>query len=139
MTDNKKNLENIKARRLGVACSSVLAIAAWICLLQEISGAFFFSFGATLLLTISLLKPSLLKIPRLLWCGVLVMRSRWPIKGLLFLGYFLIVTPISLVSKIMGRNLFSERILQAPRNYWTTPRDSYWEPKQQTNVHTMRW
>ena len=141
MKDTKKSLENIKARRLGVACSSLLAIAAWICLLQGISGAFFFSFGATLLLTISLLKPSLLKIPSLLWFGFLVMLSRWIIKGILFLGYFLIVTPIGLVNIILGRNIFSEKISHTPRNYWTTSRDrdSYWEPTQKRILNTMRW
>ena len=139
MTDTKKNLVNIQARRLGVACSILLAIAAWILLVQEISGAFFFSFSATLLLTTSLLKPSLLKVPSLLWYGFLVILSRWIVKGILFTGYFLIITPIGLVNRILSADNFPERIFHPPQNYWTTPRDSYWEPKQKTNLHPMRW
>ena len=139
MTYKKKSFNAVRARRLGVVSSIVCALAGWIFLLKDIPGAFFFSFFAVLLLTVGLLKPSLLKIPSLLWHNFVVIFFDLILKGLLILLFFLIVTPLGLVARLLGKDVFSEKIFCKTTNYWNKTPGSYWVSKQKTNVNTMRW
>ena len=128
-----------KARRLGVVSSILLALGGWIFLLKDIAGAIFFSVSAVLVLTLSLFNPKLLQIPARLWLSTIDILFFMISNGFFIFLFFLIVTPIGLVSRIFGKDFLSQKIIYKTSNYWDKVPGSYWTAPNKTKANPMRW
>lgn len=128
-----------KARRIGIVSSILLALGGWFFLLKDIAGAFIFSVGAVLILTLSLFKPVYLQVPAkmlLFFINILF----FVISNILFiLLFFLIVTPIGLFGRMFAKVFLSQDIMSSSSNYWHKAPDSYWTTINKEKVNPMRW
>ncbi len=127
------------SRWLGVVMSSVSALIGWALLLQGLPGALFFSLCATLLLVITLLHPSLLKIPALWGYDLLVTGLGVSLYLLLFVFFFMIVTPAGLIARGLGKDFLSGKIVHKTSNYWQKAPRSYWRANQKTRAKVIQW
>lgn len=128
-----------RARRLGVVSSVILALGGWIFLLKDITGAFILSFGAVLILTLSLFKPVFLQVPAKMWLFFINIMI-FVIANILFiLLFFLIVTPIGLLGRIFDKLFLSQEIMSYSSSYWHKAPDTYWTTINKKKVNPMRW
>lgn len=118
-------------RRLGVTVAVLLAIIGWIFLLTDLFGASIFSISAIVILTASLIKPSLLKRgDKILISFAEILRRVIP-KFILILLFYLIATPIGLVIRFSNKYRSSTNSPEKnQQNYWLARKPALHEREQ---------
>ena len=66
----------------------------------------------------SFVKPSIFKLPNFIWSkfGIVLGKLISPI--VLFIIFFLLITPIGLLMRLIGKDLLNEKISNNIKSYW---------------------
>ncbi len=128
-----------KARSLGIISSCLFALGGWFCLLNDLTGAFIFSASALFILLISLYNPNLLRYPEAIWSWLSKILFTLILIVLCFLLFFIIITPIGFLSRILGKKFFLQNSPYVKWNYWHKAPDSYWFKITKQKIDPKRW
>lgn len=114
------------ARWVGFLLSILLASLSWYCLLYDVADAAILSLLAFVSLVLSLFVPRIFAMPVSL-CLLLLEKALIPLQSIvLFIAYFLIVTPLGLVIGFFDSEFYFKDRLQRSRKYRRKSPGSYW-------------
>jgi len=97
------------------------AIGVWLLIKHRPAGPWFVSPGALLML-LGLAAPSLLKPVYLGWMAMALVLGIVVSTVILTLFFFLVMTPIGLIARILGKDFLSQKLDRPAKTYWL-PRD----------------
>jgi len=115
-------------KKFGILFFFVFAIIAFYPFLTGAKIRFFFFFPALVFLTLAFLNPSLLKPLNSAWIKLGEILGRVIAPIVMFLLFFIIVTPIGLLVRLFGKDLLKIKF---------TKDSSYWI-KREKNIGTMK-
>ncbi len=139
MTAKNNTLDSGGLRRCGVLFSVVLALAAWSFLWKDRFGGLIFTMSAFFLLTLTLFKPQLLRMPYSLWTRIEGILGQSVFKVGLTLFFIVVLLPIGLLAKLLKLDLLALRMPKDGWSYWDRGPDSYWIPKKKAGAGAERY
>ena len=109
-------------RKFGLLVGGVFAaIGVWLVIRHKPAGPWFVAPGALLML-LGLAVPKTLKAVYLGWMAMAITLGIVVSTLLLTFFYFLVITPIGLAARLLGKDFLSRKLDRAARSYWL-PRD----------------
>jgi uncharacterized BrkB/YihY/UPF0761 family membrane protein len=109
-------------RKFGLLVGGVFAaIGVWFLLRHKPAGPWFVAPGALLML-LGLAVPKTLKAVYLGWMAMAITLGIVVSTVLLTFFYFLVITPIGLAARLLGKDFLSRKLDRGAKSYWL-PRD----------------
>lgn len=106
---------NKKLRSFNLILLALLLALTW---LNRRHGRLWVWYSVDLLLFICLISPKIIKPLYRVWMGVALIIGFWVNRLLLLAVYYIILTPIALILRLLGKNLLNERIDKNLPSYW---------------------
>ena len=123
-----------EARKFGLTIGIfLLLIAGWLFWKQRPSFPYFTYVGAGFAVT-GLILPILLKPIYKVWMSFAVVMGFFMTRVILTILYFGMFTPISLVAKLLGKDLLDERWDKKANTYWVKRPVEKFDPKSAENM-----
>jgi len=121
MIDNKSYIKVKQGSEFsfGLTFSLVFAIIAFYTFYFHNNNPLLLILLSINLLLISVIYPKLLYVPNKIWLkfGMILGAIVSPI--IMFIIYFVVITPIGLIMKILGKDLLKQKIFIQNKSYWT--------------------
>lgn len=118
-----EDIRNIKSgkkelREFGLTIGIILVILGAIALWRgkEVS-PYFLGTGA-IFIFLGIIQPYFLKPLQKIWMGFSVVMGFFVSRIILFVLFYTVITPISLIAKLFGKDMLDERIDKACPSYW---------------------
>lgn len=133
MLDELKSINSTKKamREFGLTIGIILVIlgvvSAW---RGRITGPYLIAAGA-LFIALGFILPVSLKWPQKIWMGFAVIAGFFVSRLVLIALFYIIMTPVSFIVKISGKDILDERIERSAKSYWkeravtARPREDY--------------
>lgn len=121
-----KNIKSDKSecRKFGYTVGSVLILIAAILLFYDKSSSWYFGIIGLLLLAAGLIYPVILKPAQKIWMTLAVILGFIMSRVILILLFYLVVTPLGLAAKLLGKDFLDEKIQKERESYWNS-RENY--------------
>ena len=131
MLEEIKNIKTGKKdiRSFGITIGIILLIVAGFLFYKERDSFQLFIYIAGLFISLGFLIPIILKPIYLVWMIFAIILGWFMTRLILSLLFYLVITPIGLVLKIMGKDLLKLKKQVVQGSYWNV-RDSYKEQNQ---------
>jgi hypothetical protein len=105
-------------RKFGLLVGGVFAlIGGWLLFRHKAAWPYLLAPGA-LLVVLGLLAPRSLKLPYRAWMGMAFLLGSVVSTAILTVFYFLVVTPIGLLARVLGKDFLSLKMDSAAASYW---------------------
>ena len=133
-----EEIKNIKSdkkecRKFGLSVGTVLIlIAVVLAFLEKGSFVYFGSIGGVLIIS-GIIAPVLLQPIQKIWMMLAVLLGFIMTRLILFLLYYLILTPIGLIARIFGKDFLDLKYDKNQASYWNIR-----EPKEYERLDTER-
>ena len=109
-------------RKFGLLVGGVFAaIGAWLLIRHKPAGPWFLAPSAALML-LGLVVPKTLKAVYLAWMAMALVLGIVVSTVVLTLFFYVVITPIGLATRLLGKDFLSRRLDRAAKSYWL-PRD----------------
>ncbi len=123
----KEEIKNIKEdkttlRKFGLTVGTVLLIVAIVLYLTGKSSSVIFGGAGVLLILFGLILPNILKPLNKIWMTLAVILGWFMSRLILFILFYIVITPIGFFLKIAGKDFLN---LRTDKNS-----DSYWEKRE---------
>jgi uncharacterized membrane protein len=129
-----KNIDSSKKeiKKFSYSVGSVFILLGLI--ISLISGKIHYTFiiVGIFLLTVGMLRPILLFPIHKLWMGLSVILGFISTRVILFLIYYIVLTPIAVISRLSGKDFLDEKIDKSKKSYW------FQRKEQQSNDNLTR-
>ena len=119
----KEEFKNIKEtkkdlRKFGLTVGGVLMlIAALLFYFDKSSAPYFGVIGAILLLS-GIIISQVLKLPNKIWMGLAIVLGFFMSRLILTILFYLVLTPIALIAKIVGKKFMILKYDRSANTYW---------------------
>jgi len=113
-------------RRIGMACSVLLALLSWVFLWQERTGGLLLTLSAFVALVLTLFQPRLLQGVYGFIYEVAEVFLGWLAQALLFLLFYLLITPLAIVARSLHIDVLALKMPEDGGSYWERGPESYW-------------
>lgn len=132
----KDDIKNIKSettdlRKFGLTVGIVFGIFGGLLFWRGKDYYVYFMTLSAFLILSGLLAPAILKPIQKAWMGIAVTMGWFMTRVILAILFFLVFTPISLVTRIIGKDFIDKK--------FHTNTESYWITKEQTNLEKTRY
>lgn len=126
MIDEIKNIKSTKKelRSFGITIGAVLAIFGAVFWWQQKSSFIYFFEGSLILLLLGFLFPIVLKPLQKVWMTIAVIIGYVMTRVILSVLFYLIITPLGLVSKLCGNKFLDLEINKTQNSYWICREES---------------
>jgi hypothetical protein len=119
----KEEFKNIKEtkrdlRKFGVTIGGVLLIIAVFLFYFEKSSAIYFAIIGLLLFISGLTFPQILKPLNKIWMGLAVVLGFFMSRLILTILFYIALTPISLIAKLVGKKFMILKYDKSAKTYW---------------------
>jgi hypothetical protein len=119
----KEEFKNIKEtkrdlRKFGVTVGGVLLIIAALLFYFDKSSAIYFAIIGSLLLISGLTFPQILKPLNKIWMGLAVVLGFFMSRLILTILFYIALTPISLIAKLVGKKFMILKYDKSAKTYW---------------------
>lgn len=112
----KSTYQDLKKFGLTIGICGIIA-SIFLLIFQNKIGIYFLTIGV-LFIIMAFLRPVILKPVQKTWMAIAVIMGFWMTKIILFLAFFLIITPIGLVMKTFGKKFLEIKIDKNKNSYW---------------------
>ncbi len=134
----KEEIKNINSsekelRKFGITVGLVLVFVSLLLFYFDINIYQYFSIPGGLLIIFGIIVPRVLKPIQIGWMTLAVLLGFIMSRVILTILFYLIVTPIGLLTKIFKKDFLDLRISKSQKSYW-----NYREKKEYTPVDTER-
>ena len=115
-----KNIRSEKKdlRKFGLTVGIALAVFGALFLWREKETYKFFLIASAVLIVLSLTIPSVLKPIQKIWMGFAILMGWFMSRILLSVLYYVILTPIGLISRIAGKRFLELKLDKSKESYW---------------------
>ena len=118
-----EDIRNIKSgkkelREFGLTIGIILVILGVIVLWRGKGISPYFLGAGVLFISLGIVQPHLLKPLQKVWMGFSVVMGFFVSRIILFVLFYTVITPISLVVKLFGNDILDERIDKTRPSYW---------------------
>jgi hypothetical protein len=119
----KEEFKNIKEtkrdlRKFGLTVGGVLLILAALLFYFDKSSAIYFAIIGSLLLISGLTFPQILKPLNKIWMGLAVVLGFFMSRLILTILFYIALTPISLIAKLVGKKFMILKYDKSAKSYW---------------------
>ena len=111
--ETKKDL-----RKFGLTVGIVIAAIGIILFYFERSSAIYFTIIGGLLILLGILIPQLLKPLNKIWMGLAIILGFIMTRVILTTFFYLIITPIGFIAKILGKKFMDLKYDRSAKTYW---------------------
>lgn len=120
LIDEIKNIVSTEreARKFGVQIGIVLILIGLVLLILHRNSAQYFLIVSMLLIILGIIFPKILIIPNKIWMSFGVILGFFTSRLILYLLFYLVITPIGFIAKIMGKDFLDEKIEKNRKSYW---------------------
>lgn len=119
-----------EARKFGIQIGIVLIlISVLMFILQKHSYYYSFAAGGGLIL-LGLIFPKALIHPNRIWMSLAVVLGFFSSRIILFILFYLILTPIGLIAKLSGKDFLDEKIDRTQKSYWNLRENKIYDKSQ---------
>ena len=121
----KEEIKNIKEdnstlRKFGLTVGTVLFVAGIVLYLTGKSSSFVIGGIGVLLILFGLILPTLLKPLNKIWMILAVILGWFMSRLILFILFYIVITPIGFFLKLMGKDFLNRKIDNNSQTYWET-------------------
>jgi len=121
----KEEIKNIKEdnstlRKFGLTVGTVLFAAGIVLYLTGKSSSFVIGGIGVLLILFGLILPSILKPLNKIWMILAVILGWFMSRLILFILFYIVITPIGFFLKLMGKDFLNRKIDNNSQTYWET-------------------
>ena len=121
----KEEIKNIKedkttVRKFGFTVGTVLLLVGIVLYLIGKSSTVVFGAIGVLLILFGLILPNILKPLNKIWMTLAVILGWFMSRVILFILYFVIITPIGIFLKLIGKDFLRLKIDKSSKSYWET-------------------
>lgn len=105
-------------RKFGLTVGGVLiVIAAFLFYFEKPSAIYFVSIGGLLFIT-GIIFPQILKPLNKIWMGMAIVLGFFMSRLILTIVFYLVLTPISFIAKIVGKKFMILKFDKSAKTYW---------------------
>lgn len=105
-------------REFGLTIGIILVILGSIAVWRgKCAGSALLTLGA-ILIALGLGAPGALKMPQKLWMGLAVVIGFFMSRLILTILFYMVITPIGIIVKLLGKDVLNERIDKKAVSYW---------------------
>ena len=121
----KEEIKNIKEdkttlRKFGFTVGTVLLLVGIVLYLIGKSSSVVFGGIGVLLILFGLILPNILKPLNKIWMTMAVILGWFMSRVILFILYYVIITPIGIFLKLIGKDFLQLKIDKSSKSYWET-------------------
>lgn len=121
----KEEIKNIKEdkttlRKFGFTVGTVLLLVGIVLYLIGKSSSVVFGGIGVLLILFGLILPNILKPLNKIWMTLAVILGWFMSRVILFILYYVIITPIGIFLKLIGKDFLQLKIDKSSKSYWET-------------------
>ena len=121
----KEEIKNIKEdkttlRKFGFTVGTVLLLVGIVLFLIGKSSSVVFGGIGVLLILFGLILPNILKPLNKIWMTLAVILGWFMSRVILFILYYVIITPIGIFLKLIGKDFLQLKIDKSSKSYWET-------------------
>jgi hypothetical protein len=121
----KEEIKNIKEdkttlRKFGFTVGTVLLLVGIVLFLIGKSSSVVFGGIGVLLILFGLILPNILKPLNKIWMTLAVILGWFMSRVILFILYYVIITPIGIFLKLIGKDFLKLKIDKSSKSYWET-------------------
>jgi len=121
----KEEIKNIKEdkttiRKFGLTVGTVLLLVGIVLYLTGKSSSVVFGGIGFLLILFGLILPSILKPLNKIWMTLAVILGWFMSRLILFILFYIVITPIGFFLKLMGKDFLHLKIDKKSKSYWET-------------------
>ncbi len=125
-----EEIKNIKSdkkelKKFGVTIGGALLLISLVLFLQEKPSALYFMGGGVAFLIIAQILPILFLPLQKVWMAFSVVMGFIMTRVILAILFYIIITPISFISKIFGKDFLSLKIEKERKTYWNLRDEEY--------------
>ena len=119
----KEEIKNIKEektdlRKFGVTVGIVILLISAALYLLDKNSFIYFGIIGILLLLFGIILPNLLKPLNKLWMTLAIILGWFMSRVILFILYYVIITPIGFLLKLIGKDFLNRKIDKTSQSYW---------------------
>ena len=119
----KEEIKNIKEektdlRKFGITVGIVILLISAALYLLEKDSFIYFGIISILLLLFGIVLPNLLKLLNKLWMTMAIILGWFMSRVILFILYYVIITPIGFFLKLIGKDFLHLKIDKNSQSYW---------------------
>ncbi len=121
MIEDIKNIKSGKKelREFGVTIGAVLIALGGIAIWRGKGAAIYFVSFGTVFVVLGLYFPAVLKPLQKVWMSAAAVIGFFMSRFILGIIFYLVITPISMIMKMTGKDILDERIDQTKISYWS--------------------
>ena len=121
----KEEIKNVKEdkttlRKFGFTVGTVLLLVGIVLYLTGKSSSVVFGGIGILLILFGLILPNILKPLNKIWMTLAVILGWFMSRVILFILYYVIITPIGIFLKLIGKDFLQLKIDKSSKSYWET-------------------
>jgi len=105
-------------RKFGLTVGGVLIIIAAFLFYFEKSSAIYFAVIGSLLFITGIIFPQILKPLNKIWMGMAIVLGFFMSRLILTIVFYLVLTPISFIAKIVGKKFMILKFDKSAKTYW---------------------
>jgi len=119
----KEEIKNIKEdkntlRKFGLTVGTILLLVCIVLYLTGKSSSVVFGGIGILLVLFGLILPNILKPLNKIWMSLAVILGWFMSRVILFILYYVIITPIGIFLKLIGKDFLKLKINKSSKSYW---------------------
>ena len=120
LKEDFKNIEETKKdlRKFGLTVGGVLLIISVLLYYFEKSSAIYFVIIGGLLFVSGIAFPNILKPLNKIWMGLAIVLSFFMSRLILTVLFYIVLTPISLIAKLVGKKFMTLKYDKSAKTYW---------------------
>ena len=129
-----EEIKNIKSgekelRQFGVTLGIILALLGGLFFLRQKDCYFYFLGLSVIFLFLGLVAPLLLKPIQKIWMSLAILIGWFVTRIILIVLFYLLVTPIGILAKILGKNFLDTKFNRNVDSYWIARKSAAVERK----------
>ena len=109
---------NKDLRKFGLTVGGVLIMIAALLFYFEKSSTIYFAIIGGLLFVTGLVIPQILKLLNKVWMGLAIILGYFMSRLILTVLFYLVITPISLIAKLVGKKFMKLKFDKSANTYW---------------------
>jgi hypothetical protein len=114
----QSNIEMKAERKFGIMFSLIFYLLGIYLYFAETHFSWWPFMAATILLAVSILKPSILIIPNILWLKLGLILGSIVTPVIMTIVYFSTVVPIGIIMKLLGKDMLQLKKSYKKKSYW---------------------
>jgi len=120
LIDEIKNIVSTKkkAQKFGLQIGTMLILIAALLIILHKNYFYYLMISGGILILLGFVFPKSLVLPNKFWMTFGVLLGYFTSRIILFVLFYLIITPMSLMAKLAGKDFLDEKIDKQQKSYW---------------------